>query len=133
MTAHRISLAVNVVLALVLAAGVSLWLKRRAQGASVDAFWTERHIRSRADLFARLEPERGGIVLLGDSLTERGEWRELLERNDVYNRGISGDTASGVLGRLDAVVRARPRAVAIMIGINDLEAGRAPAEVAADV
>jgi lysophospholipase L1-like esterase len=133
MTAHRLSVALNVIFAALLAGGAGFWLWRRSAAGGVDAFWTERHIQARADLFERLEAKPGGIVLLGDSLTERGEWRELLERDDILNRGIAGDTARGARSRLDPVIRARPRLVVIMLGINDLEAGRAPADVAADI
>jgi hypothetical protein len=36
------------------------------------------------------------IVMLGDSLTFGGYWPALLKRDDVYNRGVGGDTSSGV-------------------------------------
>ena len=75
----------------------------------------------------------GGVVMLGDSITEGCEWGEMLGRPDVANRGIGGDTSAGVLRRLDGVIALRPAAVCLMIGINDLGNGVPPGEVAANV
>jgi lysophospholipase L1-like esterase len=126
----RASYVLNLVLGGALVSALAVWAHRRSQPPAAD-FWTARHIEARRDLYERLTIPPGATVLVGDSLTERAEWRELLGRDDVYNRGISGDTVAGVRERIDAVLRARPRAIVLMIGINDLEAGRAPAEVAA--
>lgn len=65
----------------------------------------------------------GKIVFLGDSLTEGGEWSELLPNAETINRGISGDTTEGVLARLDEVIRHRPSQVFLLIGTNDLAHG----------
>lgn len=59
------------------------------------------------------------IVMLGDSITDGGEWYELLNSNLVQNRGISGDTTIGVLNRLDTINN-NIQKVFIMIGINDI-------------
>jgi lysophospholipase L1-like esterase len=60
------------------------------------------------------------VVMLGDSITDGGEWAELLGRDDVVNRGIGADTTSGVLNRMDQVIAMKPQKVFLMIGINDL-------------
>ena len=60
------------------------------------------------------------IVMLGDSLTEWGNWHELVPEFRVINRGIAGDTSSGVLNRLAEVIDRRPKIVFVMIGTNDL-------------
>jgi lysophospholipase L1-like esterase len=57
-------------------------------------------------------------VFLGDSLTEQCEWSELLMA-PVVNRGISNDTTLDILDRLDAVLAMHPKAIYLMIGIND--------------
>jgi lysophospholipase L1-like esterase len=59
------------------------------------------------------------IVMLGDSLTDRGLWNELCKREDISNRGISGDTVIGLLGRLD-MLNDNVKKAFIMIGVNDL-------------
>jgi len=78
------------------------------------------------------EAPRAGIVMLGDSLTAGGDWKVLLDRPDVANHGIPGDTVRGVIARVPEVVALRPEVVVVMIGINDLLSGRAVDEVAAE-
>jgi len=63
------------------------------------------------------------MAMLGDSITDWGEWNELFERNDIINRGISGDSTDGVLKRLDGINNSVTK-VFIMIGINDLGKGK---------
>jgi lysophospholipase L1-like esterase len=129
MNGRRISIALNVVLIAGIGALGVRWLLRRPP----PNFWIESHMTSTRDMYDRLEPKAGSTVLLGDSLTEYGAWAELLDRPDVYNRGIGGDTAPGVRTRLDSIVRAEPRVIALMIGFNDLSAGRSPEQVVADI
>jgi lysophospholipase L1-like esterase len=126
-----LSVFLNVVLGAALALGLGYALYRRS--LPPDSFWAARHLEARTDLFARLSTAPRGIVLVGDSMIERGEWRELLRRNDVYNRGIGGDTTIGVRRRLAQVIEAEPSVVVLMIGINDLEAGRLASDVATDI
>ncbi|QKJ26375.1 GDSL-type esterase/lipase family protein [Aliarcobacter cibarius] len=61
------------------------------------------------------------IVMLGDSITDEGEWSELWGKV-VQNRGISGDTTSGVLDRLYTISPSIEE-VYIMIGVNDIMRG----------
>ncbi len=63
------------------------------------------------------------IVMIGDSIIDRGIWNELTNRNDIINRGISGDTTKGVLNRLGSLNTGLKQAF-IMIGVNDLFRGR---------
>jgi len=74
---------------------------------------------ARTALFQELSgmPE---IVMLGDSLTEWGNWHELVPEFRVINRGIAGDTSFGVLERLQEVIDRRPKLVFVMVGTNDL-------------
>ncbi len=63
------------------------------------------------------------IVFLGDSRVEDAEWSELLSSHDISNRGISGDTTTGVLLRLRTSI---PRDISLCIlqlGVNDLSKG----------
>ena len=68
------------------------------------------------------------IAMLGDSIIDWGEWNELLERNDIINRGISGDSTDGILNRIDGINSSVSK-VFIMIGINDLGQGKSVAYV----
>jgi len=74
----------------------------------------------RRGVFALSKVETAPIVMLGDSLTEAAPWDELTGCRQVVNRGIGGDTTKGVLGRLDEVLALKPRAVFLMIGVNDI-------------
>lgn len=66
-------------------------------------------------------PNQGSdIYFLGNSITARGNWQELLGRQDLRNRGISGDITFGVLQRLKEVWEGHPQKVFILIGINDI-------------
>jgi len=63
-------------------------------------------------------------VMLGDSLTDGGEWNELFPDHQVANRGINGDTTYGLRRRLSAVVALRPAKVFILVGHNDFQLNR---------
>ena len=81
----------------------------------------------RRGLFALSKVQSAAIVMLGDSLTEGAPWRELTGCPDLVNRGIGGDTTQRVLDRLDEVAKLKPRAVFLMIGVNDITRGVPPA------
>lgn len=74
--------------------------------------------------FKILPKIENAMVFLGDSITSQGEWTELLTnyniQNNIQNRGISGDTATRILRRLDIILESKPRQVFLMVGINDL-------------
>jgi hypothetical protein len=77
----------------------------------------------RRGLFALSKIQSAPVVMLGDSLTEGGPWRELTGCLYLVNRGIGGDTSGGVLARLDEIIALKPRAVFLMIGVNDISLG----------
>ena len=54
------------------------------------------------------------IVMLGNSITAGTNWNALLPTFDVANRGVPGDTAEGVLKRLDSIIAMQPQCVAVM-------------------
>lgn len=60
------------------------------------------------------------IVMLGNSITEQINWNELLGRDDIANRGISGDITEGMLLRIDSVLKLRPAFCFFMGGVNDI-------------
>lgn len=66
--------------------------------------------------------KKEGIVFVGDSLTENYNVYEYFKDYDVYNRGIGGDTTSGLLNRLkESVYDLEPKVVVLLIGINDFQ------------
>ena len=60
------------------------------------------------------------VVFLGNSITN-GLRRHFskFNRSDVVNRGIDGDISLGILERLNEIIYYKPKAVFILIGIND--------------
>lgn len=69
------------------------------------------------------------IVFLGDSLTESFDLEKHFGRNDLRNRGMSGNLTDHVLYRMEEITNAKPKKVFLMIGINDLYQGHHPDEV----
>jgi lysophospholipase L1-like esterase len=66
--------------------------------------------------------EPGGIVFVGDSITQDFNVYEYFPKHRVYNRGIGGDTSKGVLTRLnESVFDLKPKKVFLNIGTNDLD------------
>ena len=70
------------------------------------------------------------VVMAGDSLIAAGRWDEIPPGISVHNRGIGGDTISGLLLRSDAIMAKSPRQIIVMIGINDLMAGSDTKDIA---
>src|SRR5215470_11449680 len=90
---------------------------------SRDRVLDDPYYRSRAALLFRQMAGDAGVVMLGDSITEGIDWRELFPQVRILNRGIAGDTSAGVLNRLDEVIARHPKVVFLMIGSNDLQLG----------
>jgi lysophospholipase L1-like esterase len=60
------------------------------------------------------------LVMLGDSITARGDWKKLLKNDFIINLGIDGDNTLGVLNRVNRAIELEPKIICLMIGINDL-------------
>ena len=101
--------------------------------AAATVFAQSEYNFQRRSLFEKLPVTSKDIVFLGNSITDGGEWNELLANPRVKNRGISGDRSSWMLDRLDPIVGGQPRKLFLLIGTNDLAAGTPAAEVVANV
>ena len=103
----RIAFAVTALLSL---------LSASAQEAyKPDVFYYQR-----STLFDVLPVNPSDIIMLGNSLTNGGEWHELLGMPNVKNRGISSDVIDGVKMRLRPLVKGQPAKIFLMIGVNDI-------------
>ena len=79
-------------------------------------------------------------VFFGDSITEicpiedlYGDYAEQ-SGSPVINRGISSETAASMLARVnESVIALQPRNLVMLMGINDLNQGIAPAEAAGNI
>lgn len=83
--------------------------------------WTVKNYRKRIDVFKNDIPTSGCVFFIGNSITQQGgDWSERFGGSNIKNRGIAGDVTDGVLKRLDEIVYYKPKAIFILIGINDL-------------
>ncbi len=87
----------------------------------------------RASLFEELPTSDNDIILLGNSITNGGEWSELFGNPNIKNRGISGDICLGVYDRLSTITDGQPAAIFLLIGINDISRGAAPDSIVAGI
>jgi hexosaminidase len=112
----RISITLNI---LVIAVCAGAWFNR---DVFIRAFVEQLYV-ARVSFFDSFPLHGGDIVMLGDSITAGGEWREIYPGLPIKNRGIGGDTTTGVLARLESIVDGRPAAIFLKIGTNDLTLG----------
>ena len=106
------------------------WVKQpyriSPDGKIVDAMGEKFLQRSKDFAEDAKTQQPGGIVLLGDSLTEGYPVKDLFPNHHVINRGISGDKIGGwkfygVIDRLDAsVYNLKPKKLFLLIGVNDI-------------
>ncbi|WP_256012350.1 GDSL-type esterase/lipase family protein [Desertivirga xinjiangensis] len=92
----------------------------KAQSAKIDSNYNNTYYQGRMELFKSLPLPQRSIVFLGNSITERGMWHELLPGKVIMNRGIGGDNTFGVRARLAPIVESQPKKIFLLIGINDL-------------
>ena len=74
----------------------------------------------RLSIFASLPRRVGGVLFLGDSHIEHGEWAEWFGRADIQNRGVGRIRIGGLSRCLPEVYRQQPSQIVIMCGVNDL-------------
>ena len=70
--------------------------------------------------------DSASIVMLGDSITEQADWHSLRPDLPIVNHGHSDFTTEQLAPIAHAVGTARPRAVLVLTGTNDIRDGRAP-------
>jgi lysophospholipase L1-like esterase len=90
------------------------------QTAKWDSTYRPGIYEFKVQLYESYPKSKKDIVFLGNSITDRVDWNELLGMCDVRNRGISGDITFGVLQRLHQVTEGQPKKIFILIGINDV-------------
>lgn len=92
------------------------------QQVKIDSNFANSYYKQRVEYFNKMPHVKNEIVFLGNSITERGEWQEILSgyRYPIINRGVGGDNSFGILARMDEILVAKPKAIFLMDGINDL-------------
>lgn len=73
------------------------------------------------NLFNPKNTEHVDYVFAGDSQIDYNEWSELFPGLSIANRGLAGDTSTDLFGRIEQIVKLKPKKVFIMIGINDIQ------------
>jgi len=94
-----------------------------SQEKTIDSSYNNTYYQGRMEVFESLPEAKDAVVFLGNSITERGPWHELLPGEIIMNRGIGGDNTFGILSRLDDILSQQPRKMFLMIGINDIGRG----------
>ncbi|MBD5200483.1 MAG: sialate O-acetylesterase [Bacteroidales bacterium] len=97
------------------------------QACARSAYWEQK-----VSLFDKLPVHENDIVFLGNSITDGGEWQELLNMANVKNRGISADVISGVRDRLHQVTDGHPKKIFLLIGINDVSHNLGAGKIASE-
>jgi len=92
----------------------------KAQSTHWDSTYRPALYDFKVQLYQSYPQSKNEVIFLGNSITERVDWNELLGICNVQNRGISGDITFGVLQRLSEVIDEHPKKVFILIGINDV-------------
>ena len=102
-----------------------------AQGVAHVTYQASKHYNEKVAEFENLPPiQSTDIVMLGNSLTEfGGDWSEKLGRDNVVNRGIIGDTSTGIYHRLCQILPAKPKAIFLLCGTNDVSHNLTPQQV----
>ena len=119
----------SALLATIILSGCSLKEEVKVQDWKIQ---NDPYYKHRKSQFEQLmNNEKYETMMLGDSITDEGQWDELLNNNKVQNRGISGDTTDGVLDRLNSVNK-NIKQVFIMIGVNDIMRGKSVDEIYAN-
>ncbi|MEO1552417.1 MAG: GDSL-type esterase/lipase family protein [Pseudomonadota bacterium] len=77
------------------------------------------HVNRRLDEIEVLPPLQGGVLFVGDSITEGAPLTTMFPGLEVANHGIGGDTSEGVLLRFGQITRNAPDRLFLLIGTND--------------
>ena len=91
-----------------------------SQPAKWDSTYRPGLFQYKVDQFKSYRDSTADIIFLGNSITARTDWNELLGNPLARNRGISGDISFGVLQRLHEVTEGKPAKIFILVGINDI-------------
>lgn len=89
------------------------------------------HYHNRVETFKALNKLQDDVDILfvGDSITEMYDVYEFFD-GKVVNRGISSDTISGLLKRMnESILDLNPKKVVFMMGTNDIMTGRTEEEI----
>lgn len=90
------------------------------------------YVLNRRETFEILPPQKGCILFIGDSITQRNEWSEMFHNPRILNRGIDSDRITWLIERLDNLMTNEPSKIFIKIGINDIMDGKRATQMSAE-
>lgn len=91
------------------------------------------YYQAKHSIYQSMPRDEGGIVFLGDSLTDYVQFNELLPGLRTKNRGIAGDSTVAILYRLDEVLSLKPSKLFLLAGTNDIVFGMTADETLANI
>ncbi len=83
--------------------------------------------------FDTLYHSHPSVVMLGNSMTGKMQWSELLGRCDVSTRAVPGDLTSGILARVADVIALHPAMTFVEGGINDIDYRKPLSDIVANI
>ena len=117
----------------ILGAGVAFFIaKQGAQEENPRVSQNKDYYMNRDQVLDEFPIDSNSIVFAGDSHFQNFELAELLENPHVKNRGINGDDVRGLSKRIVSYLDNSPKAIILLIGVNDLGNGRSPEDVMKD-
>ena len=87
-------------------------------GSPLDSHLAVTTSQPRNSVFEAFHPH-ADVVMIGDSLTQGAEWKEIFPTVNIANRGIGGDRSDDILRRLPTTLETTPHKAFLMFGIND--------------
>jgi lysophospholipase L1-like esterase len=91
------------------------------------------HVNRRLDEIEWQPMLDGGVLFLGDSITEGAPLSTMFPGLNLRNQGIGWDTSEGVLARLNQVTRHTPERIFLLIGTNDTNYTDDPSRIAGNI
>jgi len=136
---HKILLKIIIIISCILVVGITfcLIMGRTRYERKLDTYNNESSIVEHSEFFTRKylniyyrfkkigytmnkSKNQNKIVFLGDSITDYCDLSKYYKDYETVNYGIGGDTTRGVLNRMYLVYDINPKAIVLLIGINDL-------------
>jgi len=60
------------------------------------------------------------VLFVGNSLIYRCDWKELLDNQNIENKGVGGITTYEIFMRYNNIIKGKPKKIFFLMGINDL-------------
>jgi lysophospholipase L1-like esterase len=84
----------------------------------IGRFPTDTAPKPRNSIFETFHPH-ADIVMIGDSITQGAEWKEIFPASSIANRGIDFDRSDDILRRIPTALEVTPKKAFLMFGGND--------------